>query len=150
MFAAQNNCNSLYKTAPRSNVTNEGTRASNVTIASFYISCQIFHNKNAVLCITEMNMLYISWSFLFLCAKNKSKHTLNDFSMMTVRAIVCSLWNRNVDANTFRQRSVVVKYYLKVVLLVRDFYCFGGSLKSPFLCPAVQGFFFFYDFSWIS
>ena len=76
-FAAQNKCNIHYKTAPRYNITNEGTRASNVTIASFYISCQIFRNKHAVLCITMINMLYINLSFLFLYAQNKSKRTLN-------------------------------------------------------------------------
>ena len=76
-FAAQNKCNIHYKTAPRSNITNEGTRASNVTIATFYISCQIFRNKHAVLCITMINMLYINLSFLFIYAKNKSKRTLN-------------------------------------------------------------------------
>ena len=33
MFAAQNKCNIHYKIAPRYNITNEGTHASNVTIA---------------------------------------------------------------------------------------------------------------------
>ena len=62
-FAAQNKRNIHYKTVPRSNITNEGTRTSNVTIASFYrfyISCQIFRNKHAVLCLTMINMLYIN------------------------------------------------------------------------------------------
>ena len=76
-FAAQSKCNIHYKTAPRSNVTNEGTLTSNVTIALFYISCQIFRSKHAVLCITMINMLYINLRFLFLYAKNKSKRTLN-------------------------------------------------------------------------
>ena len=71
-FTAQNKYNIHCKTAPRSNITNEGTHALSVTIASFYISCQIFRNKHVVLCITMINMLYINLSSSFYSPKTKA------------------------------------------------------------------------------
>ena len=149
--AAQNKCNIHYKTAPRSNITNEGTRASNVTIATFYISCQIFGNKHAVLCITMINMLYINLSFLFIYAKNKSKRTLNvtflrqNCKNNRLQFMKWECWCENIFTTKCSRQILLKKYsyWLETFILL------VAPKRAFFVCPAVQGFSFFYDFSWI-